>query len=89
MGLFHVQAVVRLLLCSTANLNRSIIYMQYNAVSLIFSWFSLGNVWLMFSIMLDSVADSAPRQHAVVVSPLLMVELIGLTVQRSEQHATC
>jgi len=34
----------------------------------------------MFSIMLDSVADNAPRQHAVIVSPLLMVELIGLTV---------
>jgi len=39
----------------------------YNIVSLIFAWFSLANVWLAFSILLDSVSAYGPPQTVPIV----------------------
>jgi chitin synthase len=58
MFFLHIQAAVSYSLATSNSIMLTTI--QYNIFSLIFSWFSLANIWLTFSIIIDLVADQDP-----------------------------
>lgn len=54
MFFFHVQAVV----CRHFPLSHgSLICIQYNIISLVFTWFAMANMWLTFSIVINLLPD--------------------------------
>lgn len=59
MFFFHVQGLVSIFLFSMAMrwMAHCVCISQYNVLSLIFTWFSLANIWLTFSIIIDLLPD--------------------------------
>ena len=49
-----------------------LIVKQYNIFSLVFSWFSLANIWLTFSIIIDLL----PTQNVIIFGTLAVVSLM-------------
>ena len=55
----------------------SLIPLQYNVFSLVFSWFALANLWLTFSILIDLL----PSQNIIIFGTATVVGFF-LTLQR-------
>lgn len=55
MFFFHVQAIVRVVVFDSSERRLFILWnaLQYNIFTLIFTWFSLANMWLTFSIIIE------------------------------------
>jgi chitin synthase len=64
--MFHIQALVRIHSNTRFNL---LIRSQFNAISLFFTWFSLANLWLTFTIIINLI----PSQGLVTGTGVVVV----------------
>lgn len=71
MFFFHVQALVGLLSSLSYG---SLMFVKYNIISLIFTWFAMANMWLTFSIVINLLPDQKIDLFgtATIVSHLIL-----------------
>jgi chitin synthase len=66
----HIQALVRIHTLSQHALSHH--RLQFNAVQLLFTWFSLANLWLTFSIIIDLL----PTQGIIIGGNVVAVRSV-------------